>query len=41
MTYRAQSGRQFIAMATGGGTNAALVAWALKSPTNRLDAVTK
>ena len=30
MTYRAQSGRQFIVMATGGGANAALVAWALK-----------
>jgi quinoprotein glucose dehydrogenase len=30
MTYRARSGRQFIVMATGGGANAALVAWALK-----------
>jgi quinoprotein glucose dehydrogenase len=30
MTYRAKSGRQFIVMATGGGANAALVAWALK-----------
>jgi hypothetical protein len=30
MTYRAQSDRQFIVMATGGGANAALVAWALK-----------
>ncbi len=29
MTYRAKSGRQFIVMATGGGANAALVAWAL------------
>jgi glucose dehydrogenase len=30
MTYRSQSGRQFIVMATGGGANAALVAWTLK-----------
>jgi len=30
MTYRARSGRQFVVMATGGGTNASLVAWALK-----------
>jgi quinoprotein glucose dehydrogenase len=30
MTYRARSGRQFIVMATGGGANASLVAWALK-----------
>lgn len=30
MTYRAGSGRQFIVMATGGGGNAALVAWAVK-----------
>jgi quinoprotein glucose dehydrogenase len=30
MTYRAKSGRQFLVMATGGGTSAALVAWALK-----------
>jgi quinoprotein glucose dehydrogenase len=30
MTYRTKSGRQFIVMATGSGTNAALVAWTLK-----------
>jgi quinoprotein glucose dehydrogenase len=30
MTYRARSGRQFIVMATGGGGNAALVAWTVK-----------
>jgi quinoprotein glucose dehydrogenase len=30
MTYRARSGRQFVVMATGGGANAALVAWTLK-----------
>ena len=30
MTYRAKSGRQFIVMATGGGANASLVAWALR-----------
>src|SRR5688572_10569451 len=30
MTYRAKSGRQFIVMATGGGTSATLVAWALQ-----------
>jgi len=30
MTYRARSGRQFIVMATGGGADASLVAWALK-----------
>jgi len=30
MTYRAQSGKQFVVMATGGGANAALMAWALK-----------
>jgi hypothetical protein len=30
MTYRARSGRQFIVMATGGGANASLVAWALR-----------
>jgi quinoprotein glucose dehydrogenase len=30
MTYRARSGRQFVVMATGGGANASLVAWALK-----------
>jgi quinoprotein glucose dehydrogenase len=30
MTYRARSGRQFVVMATGGGTNASLVAWVLK-----------
>jgi hypothetical protein len=30
MTYRAKSGRQFIVMATGGGGNAALVAWTVK-----------
>jgi quinoprotein glucose dehydrogenase len=30
MTYRARSGRQYIVMATGGGGNAALVAWTLK-----------
>ncbi len=29
MTYRARSGRQFIVMATGGGEDAALVAFAL------------
>jgi len=28
MTYRTRSGRQFIVMATGGGGNAVLVAWA-------------
>ena len=30
MTYRAKSGRQFVVMATGGGANAALVAWTVK-----------
>jgi quinoprotein glucose dehydrogenase len=30
MTYRARSGRQFIVMATGAGSSATLVAWALK-----------
>ena len=30
MTYRSRSGRQFIVMATGSGTNATLVAWALR-----------
>jgi len=30
MTYRAKSGRQFLVIATGGGTNAALVALAVK-----------
>jgi hypothetical protein len=29
MTYRSASGRQFIVVATGGGENAALVAFAL------------
>jgi quinoprotein glucose dehydrogenase len=29
MTYRARSGRQFVLVATGGGTDAALVAFAL------------
>ncbi len=29
MTYRSRAGRQFVVMATGGGANAALVAWAL------------
>jgi quinoprotein glucose dehydrogenase len=28
MTYRARSGKQFIVMATGSGSNASLVAWA-------------
>ncbi len=32
MTYRARSGRQFIALATGGGEDAALVAFALAAP---------
>jgi quinoprotein glucose dehydrogenase len=31
MTYRTASGRQFIVMATGGGANAALVAWTIKT----------
>lgn len=30
MTYRSRSGRQFIVMATGGGANAALIAWTLQ-----------
>jgi len=30
MTYRAKSGRQFVVMATGGGGNASLVAWAIR-----------
>ena len=30
MTYRARSGRQFIVMATGAGSSATLVAWALQ-----------
>jgi quinoprotein glucose dehydrogenase len=30
MTYRAKNGRQYIVMATGGGADAALVAWALE-----------
>ena len=30
MTYRARSGRQFVVIATGSGTNAALVALAVK-----------
>jgi quinoprotein glucose dehydrogenase len=30
MTYRAKSGRQFVVMATGSGTSATLVAWALQ-----------
>jgi len=32
MTYRARSGRQFVVMATGGGGNASLVAWTLRTP---------
>ena len=30
MTYRTKSGKQFIVIATGGGSNASLVAWTIK-----------
>jgi quinoprotein glucose dehydrogenase len=30
MTYRARSGRQFVVMATGSGSNASLVAWGVR-----------
>jgi glucose dehydrogenase len=32
MTYRSASGRQFIVVATGGGDDAALVAFAIGAP---------
>ncbi|HEX3702798.1 MAG TPA: pyrroloquinoline quinone-dependent dehydrogenase [Vicinamibacterales bacterium] len=35
MTYRSRSGRQFVVIATGGGEDAALVAFALEAPISR------
>jgi quinoprotein glucose dehydrogenase len=32
MTYRTRAGRQFVVVATGGGSDAALAAFALSSP---------
>jgi glucose dehydrogenase len=32
MTYRSRAGRQFVVIATGGGEDATLVAYALQAP---------